>query len=119
MSEIREGYKCTDLSKIRINQTMPNYAYSKVDANHAEIRAAARAAGYYWQDTYRQGDGCPDAFVLSKSRRWIALEIKSGDNKLTRAERELFDTVGAGPLYMVGSVEGALELLEFYDEKEG
>ena len=117
MTERRAGYQCSDVTKIRINQTMPNYAYSKVDANHPEIREAVRAAGYFWQDTYRHGDGCPDAFVLSKSKRWVALEIKSGDNELTKKERELFDMIGAGPLYTVGSVEGALEILALYDTK--
>ena len=117
MSEEREGYQCSDLSKIRINKTLPNYKFAKVDANHAEIREAVRTAGYLWQDTFRQGDGCPDAFVLSKSKRWVALEIKSGDNELTKKERELFDTIGAGPLYTVGSVEGALEILALYDTK--
>jgi hypothetical protein len=98
--------------------SMPNYAHARTDANHAEIREAVRAAGYFWLDTFRAGEGVPDCFVLSKSRRWVALEIKSGDNKLTHKERDLFNTVGAGPLYTVGSVEDALEILALYDKKE-
>jgi hypothetical protein len=95
---------------------MPNYAFAKVDANHKEIREIVRAAGYVWIDTYRQGDGCPDAFVLSKSKRWIAFEIKSDGGGLTDAEAKMFDYVGPGaPLYTVTCYEAALEILAFYD----
>ena len=96
---------------------MPNYAYARTDTTHKAIRAACRKAGYFWQDTYRQGDGCPDAFVLSKSGRWIALEIKSPGGTLTEAEEKVFDQV-RGPLYMVTSAEQTLEILAGYDWEE-
>lgn len=96
----------------------PKTFAARVDANHAEIRDALRQCGYLLIDAYRQGDGCPDMFVLSKSRRWVAFEIKSPGGKLTPAEEELFKRVGHGPLYTVTSPEQAIELMEFYDQKE-
>ena len=91
---------------------------ARVDACHAEIREALRNCGYVVQDTFRQGSGCPDMFVLSKSKHWVAFEVKSPGGKLTDDEAELFDKVHHGPLYTVTSVEQAIELMNFYDGKD-
>jgi len=91
---------------------------ARVDACHAEIREALRKCGYVVLDTFRAGFGVPDMFVLSKSKRWVAFEVKSPGGVLTDDEAELFDKVQPGPLYTVTSVEQALELMNFYDGKE-
>lgn len=90
---------------------------ARKDTNHNEITAALDDAGYIVVDTYRQGDGCPDCFVLSKSRIWVAMEIKSGFGGLTRMETELFNRVGAGPLYTIPTPEAALQIMAHYDNK--
>jgi hypothetical protein len=95
----------------------PNYSFARVDLNHAEIRRIVRKAGYVWVDSFRAGLGVPDAFVISKSGRWVAFEVKSEDGELTPAEQILFDSVGNAPLFTVTSAEGALEILAFYDKK--
>lgn len=112
MSEPKGTYRI-DHDVIRI-ETMPNYRL-KVDALQPLIREAAHKAGYKFIDTHRQGDGCPDCFVLSHSQRWVAFEIKSDSGALTKAERKLFDYVGEAPLYTVRSVDDFLEIMFFHD----
>lgn len=95
---------------------MPNYAFAKVDSNHAALREALRKLGYHWQDTYRQGQGCPDAYVLSKSGRWVAFEVKSPGGELTEAERTAAARLPLGaPYYVVTSVDEALLAMAEYD----
>lgn len=93
-------------------------SFHRVDSVHAGIRAAARAAGYGWIDTYRQGDGCPDAFVLSRGGRWLALEIKSHGGKLTDAELHLWTSLPANaPWAMVESFSDLERILEAIDDE--
>jgi len=90
---------------------------ARVDANHADIRDAARRTGYVWVDTYRQGDGAPDAFCLSRSGRWVALEIKSPGGKLTEKELALWAQFGDDtPAAVVYSVDQFLEIMHRYDQ---
>ncbi len=49
----------------------------RVDANAADIIEALRRCGWYWQDTSKQGDGCPDGFAV-KVGRVVPVEIKDG-----------------------------------------
>ncbi len=69
---------------------MTHYA-ARTDANHADLRQDAYTAGYMWIDTFRAGQGAPDAWVCSKSGRWIALEIKSPGGRMTPKERGNYD----------------------------
>jgi len=48
---------------------------ARVDANHAELREQAQQAGLMWVDTFRVGQGVPDAFVGWRNT-WWAVEIK-------------------------------------------
>ena len=94
---------------------------AKVDANHPALRQMAARAGYVWIDTYRQGAGCPDAWICSKSGRWIPLEIKSPGKKLTDKERQVFEVCQrkGAPYEVVRSWEELAALMEHYDSKNG
>lgn len=48
---------------------------ARVDGNHAELRQQARACGMLWVDTFRLGEGAPDAFVCWRGA-WCAVEVK-------------------------------------------
>lgn len=93
-------------------------SFHRVDSVHSAIRAAARAASYGWIDTYRQGDGCPDAFCLSRRGRWLALEIKSPGGKLTDDELRLWALLPENaPWAIVSSFEELEKFLEALDDK--
>jgi len=65
---------------------------ARVDANHAELRQQAQQAGLMWVDTFRIGQGVPDAFVGWRGQ-WWAVEIKDPEQppnkrRLTDDEHE-------------------------------
>jgi hypothetical protein len=69
-----------------------------------------------WVDTYRQGDGVPDAFCLSRSGHWVALEIKSPGGRLTRAEREFWDSLPeSAPAEIIYGIDQFYEVMYGYD----
>jgi hypothetical protein len=89
---------------------------AKVDANHAEIVRALRAAGCGVLDLSRVGDGCPDLLVHAPTHPacqfGILLEIKDGNKppsarKLTPAQLK-FHAAWKGFLFVVENVEQAL-----------
>lgn len=94
---------------------MSKYA-RRVDANHAEIAKALRAAGACVVDTSHFGEGIPDLWVATeKFVGW--LEIKDGTKspsarKLTDAEERFFALVNKHTqhAHIVLSVEQALDL---------
>ncbi len=90
--------------------------FRRVDTVHAAIRQAARAAGYGWIDTSNQGDGCPDAFCLSRGGRWLAIEIKSPGGRLTAAQKELWSSMPNAPWAIVHSFEELVAKLEELDQ---
>lgn len=79
---------------------------AKTDANHSVIRARVRASGLDWLDTFRLGDGAPDA-IVSGVPRWgdrpvsVQVEIKHGKGKLTPKEQAYFDALRYPDAYIV------------------
>ncbi len=90
---------------------------SRVDNNHADIRDGLRRAGYFVADTSRLGGGFPDMVVESKAVDpvYILLEVKSPGGKLTPDEKK-FHNKSRGPLKIVYTMEGALLVMEQYDQ---
>ena len=59
----------------------------RVDNNHAEIRNAAKAAGYFVADTSRMGEGFPDLVIANKSGLTAMLfEVKTPETPMKDAE---------------------------------
>lgn len=93
---------------------MPRYA-ARIDANQNDIVKALRKAGAVVR-IITQGDGIPDLLVAFQGRT-ILMELKDGDKppsarKLTEAEQLFFDNWTGGPLFIVTSVEEALDKLK-------
>lgn len=86
-------------------------SYAKrTDNNHAEIRNALRKLGYITKDTSAFGRGFPDLLVRGRSRA-VMLEIKNGDEGLTAAEKDFFDLFHGIGLYIVRSIDEAIEIV--------
>ena len=83
----------------------------RTDSNHAEIRDGLRKAGYEVEDTSWIGRGHVDLMVRGDFRT-VMLEVKSGDAKLTDAEKELHTKfIGCG-WHVVRTLKQALEVME-------
>lgn len=90
---------------------------AKVDANHAEIVDVLRSAGCCVLSLHAVGNGCPD---LLASRPFYPhelklLEVKDGAKppsarKLT-PDQEAFHAKWKGPIYVVKSVDEALDVM--------
>ena len=78
----------------------------RVDKNQAEIVTALRAVGALVILTYRQGDGCPDAFVWFRGK-WTAHELKSPTGRLTTGQ-QILQTQWPGTVYVSRSIDEAL-----------
>ena len=65
------------------------YAKRK-DANHDEIAAAIRAAGWAWTDTYMFTGGLLDG-IAAKDGLNVLVEIKHLRGKLTEREQAIMD----------------------------
>lgn len=89
----------------------------KVDNNHGEIKMALIGAGYKLWDCSSYGKGMSDLLVMSKSNRFVALEVKQPKGKLTHDEVQFFSTFEGAPVYVVRSIEDALETMRIEDEK--
>ena len=90
---------------------------ARTDSNHAEIRDAARRAGYYWVDTFQLGGGFPDAICVSKTHIPVMVEIKSPGEKLTPAEKK-FRQNYPGPYCIVYSSGDLLEVMDAWDRRD-
>ena len=90
----------------------------RVDNNHAEIRDGVRAAGYNVLDLSKAGCGVPDVLAISKAGASVFMEIKQPGCKLTDAERK-FHATYTGLIFVVFSLEDALEKLETIDLRAG
>ena len=88
---------------------------ARVDENQGLIVKALRA----WGATVRiitQGDGIPDLLVGYRGHT-ILMEVKDGNKppssrQLTTAEQTFFDQWTGGKLFIVNSVEEALDVLK-------
>ena len=89
---------------------------AKVDANHAEIVAALRAVGAQVQSLAMIGAGCPDLLVLYRGTL-VLMEVKDGSlppshRRLTPLEAQFFTQWSDGPVYLVESVDDALNAID-------
>jgi len=86
---------------------------AKSDTNQQEIIDGLRAVGCSVFDLHRLGQGLPDLLV-GVTRNGIAknylLEVKTEHGRLTKAEREFFDT-WRGQRTIVHSIEEALSVV--------
>ncbi len=89
---------------------------ARVDNNHAEIRQALRAVGWWVRDTSAYGEGWVDLFC-AKHGRAVMVEVKDGrkspsKRKLTPAQEKLHaELIAAGiEVRVITSVSEALIL---------
>ena len=88
---------------------------ARVDENQVLIVKALRACGATVR-IITQGDGIPDLLVGYRGHT-ILMEVKDGNKppsarQLTTAEQIFFDQWTGGKLFIVNSVEEALEVLK-------
>jgi hypothetical protein len=88
---------------------------ARVDENQGLIVKALRACGATVR-IISQGDGIPDLLVGYRGHT-ILMEVKDGNKppsarQLTTAEQIFFDQWTGGKLFIVNSVEEALEVLK-------
>ena len=90
---------------------------ARVDANHAEVRSALRAAGWTVVDCAGVGSGFPDLLIAKHGRGIVMVEIKDGakvlsKQKLTEDEVQFHALMAAAgvTVSVVTSVEEALAL---------
>lgn len=78
----------------------------KTDRNHAEIRAALRAAGWHVTDLFRVGQGVPD-LLAAKPRCAVLVEVKMPGEPLT-ADESKFHADYPGPAVVAFSGQDAV-----------
>lgn len=88
----------------------------KIDVNQTEIKMALIAAGYTVWDCSASGYGMPDLLVMSKSYKFVFLEVKQPKGKLTKDETKFFNCFELAPVYVVRSIEDALEAMRIEDK---
>ena len=97
----------------------PTYA-RKVDTHHAEIVQGIEDCGYPTFDCSAFGRGFPDVMVGSKAGTFILFEIKSDKeihrqkHELTLAESNFHRLYQDYPLYIIQTLDEALEILELH-----
>lgn len=76
---------------------------ARTDANHAEIAAALRAAGYgVWYIRW------PVDMLVATGGGWLLLEVKTPGGRLTDDQADLVRRAGVCPVAVVSDVESAL-----------
>lgn len=96
---------------------------AKIDRNQPEIVAALRAIGCRVEALSQHGLGVPDLLVGTPAKPWHAakrlllLEVKDGDRppserKLTPAQEDWHREWAGYPVYVVESIDQALELVK-------
>jgi len=88
---------------------------AKVDANHAQVVSALRAAGAVVHSLAPVGNGMPDLLVAFRNQT-ILMEIKDGAKvksaqKLKPLQRVFHETWIGGPLSVVDGPDAALRVL--------
>ena len=94
---------------------MTRHYARKRDGNHAALKAQWLAIpGTAWQDTDRQGDGCPDAVVCTRHRdsgEWVNLwvEIKDvGQARRLTPKEAAFADAWPGPYVVAETLDDLL-----------
>lgn len=82
---------------------------ARVDANQAEIVAAARKMGAGILHLHQVGSGCPD-LMIGLRRLNLLIEVKAVRGELTHAEG-LFHLTWPGQVAVVRSIEELAELI--------
>lgn len=77
----------------------------RVDANHAEIVAALKAAGCAVMDLSAEGRGVPDILVSDRRQRLHLMEIKVGKAKLNKRQQRWHDDWHGGTVWVLRTVE--------------
>ncbi len=85
---------------------------ARVDANQGVIVDALRAAGAFVQSLAAVGSGCPDLLV-AKGRRWMLLEVKEADGKLT-PDQKTWHSACHAPVVIVRTIDEALAALRYW-----
>lgn len=81
----------------------------RVDANHAELKAAFERMGCSVLDLFRVGDGCPDLAVALHGHTEF-VEVKSGDGKLLPEQRR-FRREWKGVVHEARSVDDVVAIV--------
>lgn len=86
------------------------------DKNHDEIVSALRAAGFPVLDTWRIGNGFPDAIVAAPGGRVVLIEIKNADyhygrRGLNRVQRRWADEWQGEKPHVVHTAEEAINVV--------
>lgn len=87
------------------------------DVSHNVIRGGLEMCGYWTSDTADLGSGFPDILCVSKTRIVVLLEVKSKNGVFTDDERIFFRDY-PGPKAVVFDLEGAVEIMCYYDGME-
>ena len=82
---------------------------ARTDANHAEIVAALRKAGYTVQSLAAVGAGCPDLLVGVTGAN-LLMEVKAPKGK-RNALQERWAEAWGGTVHVVRSVEDAFKAI--------
>ena len=87
----------------------------KVDTNQLEIKQALITSGYQVDDTSHFGCGFPDLMVKAKNNAIVLMEVKQAKGKLTKVEAAFFFRWFGSHVYIVRSIEQALEIMQGED----
>ncbi len=87
---------------------------AKTDKEHATIRDSLREAGYRVWDCHKYGSGFPDLLV-GGGENFYLLEVKSKYGKLKPKEQDFFDLFTGHKVFIVKSLEDAIECLSGSD----
>ena len=82
----------------------------RVDANQKSIVEALRQFGATVFDTHEVGHGYADICVGFKGMNYL-FEIKTECGKLTKAEQEFRGSWRGAPIYIIRSIDDAIDIL--------
>lgn len=82
----------------------------RTDRNHREIVEALRQFGATVFDTHELGRGYVDICVGFGGRTYL-MELKSEGGRLTEAEKQFRGSWRGSPIYIIHSVEEAIDII--------
>lgn len=91
---------------------------ARTDTHHATIRDGLRDLKFQVWDCSALGSGFPDLLVLAKTGEFVLLEIKSDKSithskeVLTKDERRFWKLFEGGMLFIVHSLDDALDVMD-------